>query len=56
MTKASPYPMVVLEEGDSPCLSKPVLFMADEDAYNLFRVNQRLNHFSRKGYPGREAH
>jgi hypothetical protein len=30
--------------------------MVEEDAYELLRMNQRLNTFSRKECPGREAH
>lgn len=32
------------------------LFMVDEDALVLLRVNQELNTFCRKGCPGRKAH
>jgi hypothetical protein len=30
--------------------------MADVNAYILLRMNQGLNTFYRKGYPGREVH
>lgn len=32
------------------------LFMVDEDALVLLRVNQESNTFCRKGCPGRKAH
>lgn len=51
-------PMVVLDERDSPCLS--ILFAHSSSwkigAYNILRVNQRLNTFYRKECPGREAY
>jgi hypothetical protein len=37
-------------------LIQTLLLMADEDAYTLLRVNQRLNTFCSKGCPGRETH
>jgi hypothetical protein len=33
-----------------------ILFMLDEDAYILLRVDQTLNTFCKKGCPGRGAH
>jgi hypothetical protein len=50
--------MTVLGERDSPCLS---IWLIDYslwkmDAYRLLRVLQRLNTFSRKKCPGREAY
>lgn len=46
----------ILEEGDSPCLSKLLYLMGDVNAHILLRVNQGLNTFCRKGCLGRRAH
>lgn len=51
-----PPPTAILEEGDSPCLSKLLYLMADVNAHILLRVNQGLNTFCRKGCVGRRAH
>jgi hypothetical protein len=42
-------PTVVLEEGDSPCLSKLFIHGGKRDVYGLLTVDQRLNTFGRKG-------
>jgi hypothetical protein len=46
---------VVLDERDSPCLSKPFIH-GGKVLYNFLRVDQRLNTFGRKKCPGREAY
>ena len=46
------YPATeVLDEGNSPCLSKLFYLMVDVNAYTLLKVNQRLNAFFREGMP-----
>ena len=37
-------------------MKETVFVLADEDAYNLLRVDHRLSTLCRKGCPGREAH
>jgi hypothetical protein len=54
MTKA--FPVTVLDEGDSPCLFKLLYSWQMRIHRTLLRMNQRLNNFCRKVFPGREAH
>ena len=48
--------MVILDEGDSPCLSKLLYLMVDVNAHILLRMKQRLNTFFKKECPGTAKH
>lgn len=48
--------IVILDEGDGPCLAKLLHLMVDMTVYIFLRVNQGLNTLFRKECPGTEAH
>lgn len=49
-------PVVILDDGDGPCMSKLLYLMAGVNAYIILKVNQGLNTFCREECLGREAH
>jgi hypothetical protein len=55
---AKAFPTVVLDKRDSPCLSIPFIYCSlwKMGAFDLLRVDQRLNTFCRKKCLGREAY
>lgn len=53
-----PHPphVIILDEGDYPCLSKMFYWIVDVNAYTLLRQNKKLNSICGKEWPDQEAH